>query len=289
MQTGQRQPRVADGPRRREPAQRGPAGDGKTHAAPGVRRRSLLGVPVAMTDYAGTIEVMDGLIGSGGRGYICVAPVHSLIVAQDDTEMVAALRGSTLVVPDGMPVVWAANMLGENLRDRVYGPELMLRYSDRCAELGHRIWLHGARDQGTLVQLTEVMRRRHAGIRIVGAYAPPFRTLTAEEEDAIVRRINDAEPDVIWVGLGVPRQEKWMARMRARLEAPVMCGVGAAFDFHAGRVSMAPPWMQKRGLEWLYRIGQEPRRLLPRYVKTNPRFVISFARQYLAERRPRSS
>jgi N-acetylglucosaminyldiphosphoundecaprenol N-acetyl-beta-D-mannosaminyltransferase len=253
-----------------------------------VRRRSVLGVPVAMTDYGEAIEVMDGLIRSGERGYVCVAPVHSLIVAQDDPEMLAALRGATMVVPDGMPVVWAANLLGENLRDRVYGPELMLRYSDRCAARGHRVWLHGARDQGTLVQLTETMRRRHPGIRIVGAYAPPFRALTAEEEDAIVRRINEAEPDVIWVGLGVPRQEKWMARMRASIEAPVMCGVGAAFDFHAGRVSMAPPWMQKRGLEWLYRISQEPRRLLPRYVKTNPRFVFSFARQYLGERRDAS-
>jgi N-acetylglucosaminyldiphosphoundecaprenol N-acetyl-beta-D-mannosaminyltransferase len=270
MQT--RQPQVAEGPLRQE-------------VAPRVRRRSLLGVPVAMTDYSEAIEVMDGLIRYGERGYVCVAPVHSLIVAQDDPEMLAALRGATMVVPDGMPVVWAANLLGENLRDRVYGPELMLRYSDRCAARGHRVWLHGARDQGTLVQLTERMRRRHPGIRIVGAYAPPFRTLTAEEEDAIVRRINEAEPDVIWVGLGVPRQEKWMARMRARIEAPVMCGVGAAFDFHAGRVSMAPPWMQKRGLEWLYRISQEPRRLLPRYVKTNPRFVFSFARQYFAERR----
>jgi N-acetylglucosaminyldiphosphoundecaprenol N-acetyl-beta-D-mannosaminyltransferase len=270
MQT--RQPQVAEGPLRRE-------------VAPRVRKRSLLGVPVAMTEYSEAIEVMDDLIRSGERGYVCVAPVHSLIVAQDDPEMLAALRGATMVVPDGMPVVWAANLLGENLRDRVYGPELMLRYSDRCAARGHRVWLHGARDQGTLVQLTVTMRRRHPGIRIVGAYAPPFRTLTADEEDAIVRRINEAEPDVIWVGLGVPRQEKWMARMRARIEAPVMCGVGAAFDFHAGRVSMAPPWMQKRGLEWLYRISQEPRRLLPRYVKTNPRFVFSFARQYLAERR----
>jgi len=270
MQT--RQPQVGEAPLRRKVALR-------------VRKRSLLGVPVAMTDYGEAIEVMEGLIRSRERGYICVAPVHSLIVAQDDPEMLAALRGATMVVPDGMPVVWAANLLGANLRDRVYGPELMLRFSDRCAARGHRVWLHGARDQGTLVQLTERMRRRHPGITIVGAYAPPFRTLTAEEEDAIVRRINEAEPDVVWVGLGVPRQEKWMARMRARIEAPVMCGVGAAFDFHAGRVSMAPPWMQKRGLEWLYRIGQEPRRLLPRYVKTNPRFLMAFARQYLAERR----
>jgi N-acetylglucosaminyldiphosphoundecaprenol N-acetyl-beta-D-mannosaminyltransferase len=251
---------------------------------PSVRKRSILGVPVAMTDYSEAIKVMDGLVDSGERGYVCVAAVHSLIVAQDDSEMLAALRDSTLVVPDGMPVVWAANMLGDNLRDRVYGPELMLRYCDRCAERGHRVWLHGARDQATLVQLTERMRRRHPGIRIVGGYAPPAPTPVPDESDATVRRINEAEPDVVWVGLGAPRQEKWMARMRARLEAPVMCGVGAAFDFHAGRVAMAPGWMQRRGLEWLYRITQEPRRLLPRYVKTNPRFVVSFARQYLAER-----
>jgi N-acetylglucosaminyldiphosphoundecaprenol N-acetyl-beta-D-mannosaminyltransferase len=250
-----------------------------------VRKRSILGVPVAMTDYSETIEVMDGLISSGEPGYICVAPVHSLIVAQDDPEMRAALRGSTLVVPDGMPVVWAANLLGEHLDDRVYGPELMLRFSDRCAERGYRVWLHGGHDQATLLHLTERMRRRHPGIKIVGGYAPPSRLLTPEEEDAVVRQINEAAPDVVWVGLGVPRQEKWMARMRARVDAPVMCGVGAAFDFHAGRVSMAPRWMQQRGLEWLYRITQEPRRLLPRYVRSNPRFVISFARQYLTERR----
>src|SRR3712207_9053536 len=114
--------------------------------------------------------------------------------------MLAALRGATMVVPDGMPVVWAANLLGANLRDRVYGPELMLRYSDRCAARGHRVWLHGARDPGTLVQLTERMRRRHPGIRIVGAYAPPFRTLTTEEEEAIVRRINEARSEERRVG-----------------------------------------------------------------------------------------
>ena len=129
------------------------------------------------------------------------------------------------------------------------------------------------------------MRQRHAGIRIVGGYSPPFRPLNAEEESALVRQINDARPDVLWVGIGVPKQEKWMAHMRERLDVPVMCGVGAAFDFHAGRVSMAPAWMQKHGLEWVYRISQEPKRLLRRYLTTNPRFVAAFARQYLSERR----
>jgi N-acetylglucosaminyldiphosphoundecaprenol N-acetyl-beta-D-mannosaminyltransferase len=249
------------------------------------RTREVLGVPIAVVDYDRTIEVMDALVERRGRGYICAAPVHALMVAQDDPEMRAALRGSTLVVPDGMPIVWASNLLGEQLQDRVYGPELMLRYSDRCAERGHRVWLYGGHDQGSLVQLALSMRRRHPGIKIVGGYSPPFRALTVDEEDAIVVQINEAQPDVLWVGIGVPKQEKWMARMRERLEVPVMCGVGAAFDFHAGRISMAPTWMQERGLEWIYRIAQEPRRLLPRYLYTNPRFVVAMARQYLAQRR----
>ena len=254
-------------------------------AAADFSTREVLGVPVAMVDYDRAIAVMDRLIERRERGYVCAAPVHALMVAQDDPEMLAALRASTMVVPDGMPVVWAANLLGEKLTDRVYGPELMLRYSQHSAARGHRVWLYGGRDQGSLVQLALSLRRRHPGIRVVGGYSPPFRGLDADEEEAIVRQINDARPDVLWVGIGVPKQEKWMARMRHRLEVPVMCGVGAAFDFHAGRISMAPSWMQERGLEWIYRIAQEPRRLLPRYLYTNPRFVVAFARQYAAERR----
>jgi N-acetylglucosaminyldiphosphoundecaprenol N-acetyl-beta-D-mannosaminyltransferase len=254
-------------------------------AAAGVQARDLLGVPVAMVDYDHAIEVMDGMVASREPGYVCAAPVHALMVAQDDREMLAALRGSTMVVPDGMPVVWAANLLGERLGDRVYGPELMLRYSRHSAARGHRVWLYGGRDQGSLVQLALSLRRRHPGIRVVGGYSPPFRPLDEDEQEAIARQINDARPDVLWVGIGVPKQEKWMARMRERLDVPVMCGVGAAFDFHAGRVSMAPTWMQERGLEWIYRTSQEPRRLLGRYLSTNPRFVLAFARQYLAERR----
>jgi N-acetylglucosaminyldiphosphoundecaprenol N-acetyl-beta-D-mannosaminyltransferase len=246
--------------------------------------RGLLGVPISVIDYDGTIAVMDGLIESGERGYVCAAPVHALMVAQEDPEMRAALEGATLVVPDGMPIVWAANLLGERLKDRVYGPELMTRYSAHCAERGYRVWLYGGRDQGSLVQLTLTLRRRHPGIKLVGGFSPPFRPMTAEEEDELVQQVNSAKPDVLWVGIGVPKQEKWMARMRERLDVPVMCGVGAAFDFHAGRISMAPTWMQQRGLEWIYRIAQEPRRLLPRYLYTNPRFVVAFARQYLAER-----
>jgi N-acetylglucosaminyldiphosphoundecaprenol N-acetyl-beta-D-mannosaminyltransferase len=258
---------------------------GPASAAVEIPTRDILGTPVAMTDYRGAIEAMDRMVESRERGYVCAVAVHALTVGHDDPQMGEALRGATLVLPDGMPVVWAANLLGGKLDDRVYGPELMLRYNDRCAERGHRVWLYGGRDQGSLVQLALNLRKRHPGINIVGGYSPPFRPMTAEEEDALVEQINEARPDVLWVGIGVPKQEKWMARMRERLDVPVMCAVGAAFDFHAGRISQAPSWMQERGLEWIYRIAQEPRRLLPRYLYFNPRFVLAFARQYLSERK----
>jgi N-acetylglucosaminyldiphosphoundecaprenol N-acetyl-beta-D-mannosaminyltransferase len=258
-----------------------------------VREREILGIPIAMTDYAQAMDVMDGMVERRERGYVCAVAVHAVMVSQHDEEMRRAVTGSTLTVPDGMPLVWAANLLGESLHNRVYGPELMDRYCARCAERGHRVWLYGGRDQGSLMQLALNLRRRHPGIEIVGGYSPPFRQLTGEEEDAIVEQINEAQADVVWVGVGVPKQEKWMAHMRERLDAPVLCGVGAAFDFHAGRISQAPTWMQERGLEWIYRIAQEPRRLLPRYLSYNPQFLAAFGRQLvrerLARRRARSS
>lgn len=250
-----------------------------------VRVREILGLPIAMTDYEQAMDVMDGMVARRERGYVCAVAVHAVMVAQRDEEMRKAILGSTLTVPDGMPLVWAANMLGENLPHRVYGPELMRRYSQRCAAQGHRVWLYGGRDQGHLVQLALRLRQHHDGIKIVGGYAPPFRPLTLEEEDAIAAQINQAKPDVLWVGIGVPKQEKWMARMREKLDVPVITAVGAAFDFHAGRISQAPSWMQDRGLEWTYRIAQEPRRLLPRYLYYNPRFMASFTRQLARERR----
>jgi N-acetylglucosaminyldiphosphoundecaprenol N-acetyl-beta-D-mannosaminyltransferase len=255
--------------------------------APGadVHRREILEIPIAMLDYERAMDVMDRMVNESHRGWVCAAAVHSVMVAQDDPLMKQALTEAVITVPDGMPIVWAANTLGEHLPNRVYGPELMRRYCNRSVQKGHRVWLYGGRDQGALVQLALNLRRKHPGIRIVGGYSPPFRSLTPEEDDAIAQQINAASPDVLWVGIGVPKQEKWMVRMRDRLDVPVMCAVGAAFDFHAGRVSQAPRWMQERGLEWTYRIAQEPRRLLPRYLYTNPRFMLELSRQYARERR----
>jgi len=246
--------------------------------------REIVGVPMAMTDYAEAVDVMDGMVERRDRGYVCAVAVHATTASYLDREMHEAVTGASMTVPDGMPLVWAARLLGEDLDSRVYGPELMRRFNDRCAERGHRVYLYGGRDQGSLVQLTLNLRRNHPGINIVGGYSPPFRELSREEEDEIAEQINEQRPDVIWVGIGVPKQELWMARMRARLDAPVICAVGAAFDFHAERVTQAPSWMQERGLEWIHRIAQEPRRLLPRYMYYNPRFVAAFARQFFSER-----
>lgn len=263
---------------------RGQALHSSPSAPEAIARREILGLPIAMTDYEQAMDAMDGMIATRTPGYVCALATHAVSLSRDDTELREAIRASTLALPDGVPLVWAANLLGEHLPHRVYGPELMRRYSDRCAEQGHRVWLYGGRDQGSLVQLALNLRRMHPGLRIVGGQSPPFRALSAGEEDAIAQQIDGAKPDVLWVGIGAPKQEKWMARMRDRVEVPVMGGVGAAFDFHAGRVSQAPHWMQERGVEWIYRIAQEPRRLLPRYLFHNPRFLTALLGQLVRER-----
>ena len=215
-----------------------------------------------------------------------MAAVHTVMACQEDPELREAVLGANFTVPDGQPLVWAMNALGHDLSSRVYGPELMERYCERSALTGARMFLYGGRNQGALVQLALNLRTRYPGLNIVGGYAPPFRPLTGEEEDFVLDEINRSQADVVWVGIGVPKQEKWMAAMRDRLRAPVLVGVGAAFDFHAGLVPQAPRWMQSMGLEWAYRLLQEPGRLWRRYLRYNPRFVLGFLRQWLAHRRP---
>jgi N-acetylglucosaminyldiphosphoundecaprenol N-acetyl-beta-D-mannosaminyltransferase len=181
--------------------------------------------------------------------------------------------------------VWALRMLGHPLESRVYGPDLMEAACARAAVTGQRFYLYGGRNPGALAQLARQLRLRHPGLRIVGGQAPPFRPLTPEEDDRVAEDINRSRADVVWVGIGVPKQEKWMSRMRERLDAPVLIGVGAAFDFHAGLIPQAPAWLQRNGMEWAFRLAHEPRRLWRRYLRYNPRFVAGFARQYAASRR----
>jgi N-acetylglucosaminyldiphosphoundecaprenol N-acetyl-beta-D-mannosaminyltransferase len=245
----------------------------------------VLGVRLALTDYDEMLGWIDAMVASRQQGYLCACNVHTVMASREDPVLRASLDSASINVPDGQPLVWAINSLGHSLRSRVYGPELMSRASGRAADLGHRFYLYGGRNQGALVQLALNLRQRHPGVKIVGGYSPPHRQLTGEEQEAIVDEINHSEPDVVWAGIGVPKQEKWMADVRAQLEAPVLIGVGAAFDFHAGLVPQAPNWVQESGLEWAYRLAHEPRRLWKRYLRYNPKFLGAFARQLAARRR----
>jgi N-acetylglucosaminyldiphosphoundecaprenol N-acetyl-beta-D-mannosaminyltransferase len=246
--------------------------------------QDVLGIPLALTSYDGTLDWIDDAVAAGVRSYICVAAVHTVMASHEDPALRQAVLDADFTVPDGQPLVWAMNLLGHDLSSRVYGPELMDRACARAARTGQRFYLYGGRSQGALVELARQLRLRHPGLRIVGGHAPPFRPLTDAEEEAVAADIARSGADVVWVGIGVPRQEKWMARMRPRLSAPVLIGVGAAFDFHAGLVPQAPDRLQSLGLEWAFRLVQEPRRLWRRYLRYNPRFVAGFASQYLRHR-----
>jgi N-acetylglucosaminyldiphosphoundecaprenol N-acetyl-beta-D-mannosaminyltransferase len=253
------------------------------------RSVDVLGVQLAVTDYREMLDWIDGMVGTRTRGYLCACNVHTVMASHEDPELRDALSSASINVPDGQPLVWALNALGHSLPGRVYGPELMSRACQRAVDHGHRFYLYGGRNQGALVQLALNLRRRYPGVRIVGGYSPPHRPLIPEEEAAMAQEINHSRADVVWAGIGVPKQEKWMARMRPQLEAPVLVGVGAAFDFHAGLVPQAPGWIQESGLEWAYRLAQEPRRLWRRYLRYNPKFVAAFAAQLAADRRRASA
>lgn len=251
---------------------------------PRLPRAKILEIPLAVSNYTEVMAWMDALIAADGRGYLTAAAVNLVMSAHEDPAVHAAVLDATLAVPDGQPLVWALRALGHASATRVYGPDLMALYCARAATAGTPIYLYGGRDQRALELLEGKLRERFPGLRIVGGYSPPFRALTPAEEEQVSFDIDGSGAAVVWVGIGQPKQELWMQRMRPRLRAPLLVGVGAAFDFHAGLIPQAPPWMQRNGLEWTYRLAREPRRLWRRYARYNPRFVAGFARQYLRER-----
>jgi N-acetylglucosaminyldiphosphoundecaprenol N-acetyl-beta-D-mannosaminyltransferase len=186
-----------------------------------------------------------------------------------------------LVTPDGMPLVWLARAAGYRV-DRVYGPDLMLAVCAASVERGYRHFFYGG-GPGVAPRLANRLSARFPGLIIAGTYTPPFGSVTSPADDAIVATINEAAPDIVWVGLSTPRQERWMAAHVDRLTAPVLVGVGAAFDFHAGLKRQAPRWMQRSGLEWSFRLATEPRRLWRRYLQNNPAFVWQVAHQFMRQ------
>ena len=249
-------------------------------------RTQVLGIPLAVSDYERVMAWMDEVVRTRARVCVTAAAVHLVMVAREDPETRRAIEHA-LVVPDGVPLVWALRALGRREATRVYGPDLMANYCARSARTGGTMYLYGGRSDAALQQLTDRLLARFPGLRIVGGWSPPFRELSDVELDEVAERINATGADVVWVGTGQPKQEKWMARMRDRLDAPILAGVGAAFDFHADIVPQAPAWMQRSGLEWSYRLAREPTRLWRRYARYNPRFVAAFVRQYAAHRAAR--
>ncbi len=204
--------------------------------------------------------------------YIAVTDMHSLMQAQQAASFKMILQNADLVVPDGFPLVWLGRRKGFDLRRRVYGPELMERFCELSAAKGYRHFFYGGAP-GVAGKLSARFAARFPGLQVAGSYCPPFRPLTRQEDEEIVSLIDGSQADVVWVGLGAPKQERWMHEHRGRLKAPVLVGVGAAFDFHTGRIAQAPEWMRERGLEWLFRLSREPRRLWRRYVIYGTRFV----------------
>ncbi|HEY2217066.1 MAG TPA: WecB/TagA/CpsF family glycosyltransferase [Solirubrobacteraceae bacterium] len=246
----------------------------------------ILGIPLAISDYEQVLDWMEAMIAADARGYVTAAAVNLVMSAQEQPQTLAAVLDATLAVPDGMPLVWALHALGHPQATRVYGPDLMAHFCARAARNETPIYLYGGRhDDAARELLARRLRERFAGLQIAGASSPPFRELTPAEDEHELALINSSGAAVVWVGTGQPRQEQWMQRMRPRLSAPLLVGVGAAFDFHAGLIKQAPPWMQRNGLEWSYRLAREPRRLWRRYARYNPRFVAAFAAQYARHRR----
>ncbi len=250
------------------------------------QKRSVLNIAVSGTSYSELAEVCRGWIanrrsGTGGpkARYVCFLSVHGIITARDDREIGAIFNAADIVAPDGMPVVWALRSFGFTRQERVYGPTAMLRLCEDAAHYGHRLFLYGGTED-SLQALAVRLTAKFPGIQIVGSYSPPFRPLTDEEDERLVLQIREADPDMVFVGISTPKQERWMFTHRDRLPGVILAGVGAAFDFHAGKVRQAPPWMQKHGLEWLFRLGAEPRRLWRRYLMVTPRFLPLWALQW---------
>jgi N-acetylglucosaminyldiphosphoundecaprenol N-acetyl-beta-D-mannosaminyltransferase len=237
----------------------------------------VLGVHVDTVDMDAAIERIANWISNRDSRYVCVTGVHGVMESQSDEDLLAIHNRSGMTTPDGMPLVWAAHYAGAPKTERVCGTELLPAVAARAALCGWKFFMYGGKD-GVPELLATRLTKTFPGLQIVGTHSPPFRPMTREEDDAVISQINDSEADIVWVGLSTPKQERWMAAHVGRVDAPVLIGVGAAFDLHAGLSARAPKWMQRSGLEWLYRMLTEPR-LLTRYLKSNPRFVWNIVRR----------
>lgn len=242
----------------------------------------ILGTFIDAQGWDAALERIEGWASWRESRMVSICNVHSVVTARHDTAFAAALAASDLATPDGAPVAWMLRRRGFAGQPRVNGPDLTEKLCARAAGNGLTVYFYGS-TAPTLERLMDALNRRFPGLRVAGAHAPPFRALSAEEDAEDIERINRSGAHIIFVGLGCPKQEQWMADHRGRV-AGVMIGVGAAFDYHAGTLARAPLWMQRNGLEWLHRLASEPRRLWRRYLVTNTAFVLGACRELVFRR-----
>ena len=235
-------------------------------------KNMILGSRVDPISYAQAIHQVVVWAQQHESRYVCAANVHMLMEAYDSPEFQNVVNGADLVTPDGMPLVWMLRCLGYPQQERVYGPDLTLRLIEAAAMQEISVGFYGGTVE-TLAQLTNLFKEKHPNLQIKYSYSPPFRPLTTDEDESVILAMNASGAKILFVGLGCPKQERWMASHRGRIQV-VMLGVGAAFDIHAGQKPQAPAWMQRVALEWLFRLGSEPRRLWRRYLLHNPRFFV---------------
>lgn len=253
-----------------------------------IPRVDVLGVGVSAIDMALAVTTIDNWITTREQHYVCVTGVHGVMESQRDETLRRIHNSAGLVTPDGMPLVWLSRLHGYRQVDRVYGPDLMLALCEASEHRGYSHFFYGGAD-GVVARLSLRLRERFPRLNIVGTFTPPFRPLTPEERSMVVSTINQSGADIVWVGLSTPKQERWMAEHIGLLTPPVLIGVGAAFDFHAGVKKQAPRWMQRSGLEWSYRLMTEPRRLWRRYLGNNSAFLWRIMLSFLrSSRSPKS-
>jgi N-acetylglucosaminyldiphosphoundecaprenol N-acetyl-beta-D-mannosaminyltransferase len=254
------------------------------------RKHPVLGVRISITSYDEVLSVCRtwivlrrGWLNLGQRQalqsrYICITSVHGIMMARRNESIRRILNQADIATPDGMPIVWALRSFGHSEQQRVYGPTLMERLCADAQVTGYRVFLYGGRPE-SLPVLSERLMARYPALQLAGFFSPPFRALTREEDQQVKCMIRESDADLIFIGISTPKQEEFMWNHRSDFPGSVMIGVGAAFDFHAGRVKQAPSWMQRRGLEWLFRLAMEPRRLWTRYLLTTPAFLPLWALQ----------
>jgi N-acetylglucosaminyldiphosphoundecaprenol N-acetyl-beta-D-mannosaminyltransferase len=249
-----------------------------------IKKVNVLGVGISVLDQDRAREFLFDAVRQGRRGYVAVTGVHGVTEAQDDPVLRDILNRALLTTPDGMPMVWMGKLQGHQSIQRVYGPDLMLNLCQHSPPEGFSHFLYGG-VPGVAEQLQDQLTTRFPGLKVVGTYTPPFRRLNDKEIQDLQERVRYSRPDFFWVGLSTPKQERFMAQFMPLLpEAKILIGVGAAFDLLIGRVRQAPRWVQRSGLEWLFRLSQEPRRLTRRYLVNNPRFIWGAAGQLLGWR-----